>query len=72
MPANRRTPFEESIEEMTRQIFALQARLERTSKGSPEHEALLRNLAATSVLKAAIESCLDIAKERSFTEDVED
>lgn len=69
MSNSRRTPFEESAEEMTRQIFVLQARIERASKGSPEHEALLQNLAAVSVLKAASESCLDTARERSFTED---
>lgn len=72
MSNGQRTPFEEDVEDMTRQIFFLQDLLDKTPKGSPKHEVFLRNLAAVSVLKAATESLLGAAKKRSFTEGAED
>lgn len=69
MRNNHKTLFEEQARSMTQQIFFLQDRLERTPRGSPEHEALLRNLAAVSVLRAASESLLDAARARTFVED---
>ena len=68
MDKSQRTPFEEDVGRLTRQIRVLQVRLDKTQKGSPEHEALLRNLAAVSVLKAEAEVLLESAKERTLTE----
>lgn len=68
MNSNSRTPYEERLDEVAGQTRVLQARLNKVKKGSPEHEALLRNLAAASVLKAELEVLLEDAEERTFTE----
>lgn len=60
-------PFEEQVEELTRQVRFLGARLERTQKGTPEHDILLRNLASVSVLKAEIEILLENAEDKTLT-----
>lgn len=67
MSNGERTPYEVRLEEATRETRILQARLGRTRKGSPEHEALLRNLVAASVLKAELEVLLEDAEERTLT-----
>lgn len=61
----KKTPYEEKIEEVTKQTRVLQARLSRTQKRSPEYEALLQNLAAVSILKAELEVLLETAKEKT-------
>ena len=66
MNSSERTPYEQRIDEATRETRALQARLNRVKKGSPEHEALLRNLAAASVLKAELEVLLEDAEEKTL------
>ena len=70
MTDNTRTPYEERLDEATRQTRVLQVRLNKVKKGSPEHEALRRNLTAASVLKAELEVLLEDAEERTLSNEV--